>query len=477
MTDSAPLENPILVRSRHQSLPLSYAEEALWHAHQRKGTKGTNAYNVSVAFRLKAPNVQALQRAVIELVGRHEILRTSFRHTASGLIRHIHRPDIFQVKLEDLRSSSADVNMRMTAQAEMPFELDAGPLFRCGIYQENDVDHYLHLTIHHIISDARSSWILSRELFALYHHFDHGAEDDLGVQVLQYADYAVWQRKLLTASRLDVLLEYWRQHLTNSPPCINLPTDSSRSMSSGLEAEISFTLPSTVRHAIAELGRRARTTTFVVLLTAFKLLLHKVSSDARIVVGVLIENRTRPELETMVGLFLNFLAIQTDFSARDCFGRVLRLVHAAMIAARKHSDMPIISLTNALGLDLKSSHTPLFQVMFNFRNAALTRNWKVSHHGGGAGSNIDSSELECEPMFVQTRLTANHDLVMNVNDGEALEFCLLYDAALFSPARMKEFAGQFISLVQQVTLDPDSEYEAYNVDQPLSETIIESLRQ
>jgi len=448
---------------RDGSVPLltSHAEEALWFADRWR--KGTNAFNDTTAFQLAGADAAALEAALVRLVERHEILRTSFHEVDGQLRRRIHGVEAFRVLRQEIAGSDAAARQQqaLAAQHEKCFELDAGPLFRASILEVAGRARCLGITMHHIICDFPSWKSLRSDLAALYDAVAGGCDPKLPQLEFQYADYAGWQRQRWSGAKLDALRNYWVRQLQHAPDCINLPTDRPRTGGSGPGGCVIFKLSRSVHEEVEALARQQRTSTFVILLATFSLLLHRVSGDSAVVVGVPLQSRARMELPDMVGLFLDTIALQTLFADVRAFDELFAQVNAATIEGRARAEMPTAALLDGLGRSCESLHTPVFQVMFNFRGSEF---WKGLVRGGvqqGGLASVGVSPVENSlddlgslvPIRIHAAWTAKYDLLMNVAEDEELTFYLTYNAALFERETINGMANQYTALLKQALVD------------------------
>jgi hypothetical protein len=463
---------------------LSFAEEAVWLLNRlQSGAEEDGLFSrMSAAFHATGRlDVEALRRAAIEIVGRHEVLRTSYRESPDGLVRHVHPLADVQTVVEQIDAGGEpieEMQTRLAVEASRPFDLQSAPLWRFRIVHVSSVEHYLQLTVHHIVSDAWSSGIVFRELGALYNRFSGGLATELPKLPVQYAEYAARQRAAMSGPRFDALLAYWSRQLCGAPHRLTLPTDFARApVTPQISDTMSFTLPAASGRAAAELATRERTTPFVFFLSIFKLLLFRWSRQTSIVVGTPMANRNRTEFEHVVGLFLDILALRTDVSGDDTFAGLLARVRATLFGAVKHADMPIGFLAQTLGLlPANGGRPPFFPVVFNFRNRGLVR-------AGGSRSPF-SAAFQNDPRLLEVlrrtgalklrgvqvdrvptgiRDTSQFDITLNVNPlalGET-RFDVIYNASLYSADRMRVFREQYLALVHHALADPCARIDTY----------------
>ncbi|HKP82176.1 MAG TPA: amino acid adenylation domain-containing protein [Pyrinomonadaceae bacterium] len=346
--------------------PLSFAQQRLWFLHHMDPSNA--AYNMPLAFRLSGQlKVDALQWALDEIVRRHEILRTRFDLLDQGPVQLVAATGNLTLAIGDV--AEAEAEMLASEDTQQPFDLVNGPLIRARLMRLAANEHVLLVTMHHIISDGWSQTILLNELGALYEAAVAGRTSPLPELSIQYADFAEWQREWLQGEVLDQQLEYWRKHLSGAPPLLELPTDRPRpAIQSFNGARYSFVLSRDLSARLMELSRREDTTPFMTLLAAFYVLLYRYTGETDIVVGTAVANRNRRELESLIGFFVNTLALRVDLSGNPTFRELLARVREVSLGAFAHQDLPFEMLVEELSPVRDPSRNPLFQVVFALQN-------------------------------------------------------------------------------------------------------------
>ncbi len=358
---------------REGDLPLSFSQQRLWFLDRLE--PGNPYYNISGALRLSGGlDVPALAAAVREIVRRHEVLRTRFPEVDGRPSQVIEPPGPFHLPVQDLGSLPADrreaeSRRRLSEEACRVFDLAAGPPFRVALLRLAEEEHLAVFGLHHAAGDGWSFGVLTRELTALYGAFHAGAPSPLPDLPVQYVDFAAWQRRRLQGEELAELLAFWRRALAGAPPELSLPLDRSR-LERGAFGVASR--PAEVHGGIGELRRRGRAqgaTLFMILLSALQALLARLSGQTDVVVGSPIANRTRPEIEPLIGAFVNTLALRTDVAGDPAFGRLLARVAESTLEAYDHQDLPFEKLVEELQPERSLARAPLFQVLFVLQNA------------------------------------------------------------------------------------------------------------
>src|SRR4051812_33241311 len=351
---------------RPDRLPLSFAQERLWFLEQLESL-GT-AYNLGNAFRLLGHlDVAALERSLRELVRRHEGLRTRFyavdgqgvQQIGDGSDWHLERPDAHAL-LAGAMGRDEWINSQLTR----PLDLSKGS-FRVGLVRLADQEHLLLVNMHHIITDGWSFAILIRELNALYTAYVRKELPSLARLEVQYADYALWQRRWLQAEVLERQLSYWRRQLAGIPAALELPTDYPRpQVPSSRGARHTLALRGGIARELRDLARREGVTLYVVLLAAFQVVLGRWSNQQDVTVGSPSAGRTQRLTEGLIGIFVNTLVMRTDLSGDPPFRDLLQRVRETALGAYAHEEVPFEKLVAELQTQRDMSRQAIFQVMF-----------------------------------------------------------------------------------------------------------------
>ncbi|HST62605.1 MAG TPA: condensation domain-containing protein, partial [Longimicrobium sp.] len=389
----------------------------------------------------------ALERALGEIVRRHQALRTVFAEAGGSPVQVVAPFGVFALPVEDLSElgeadHEAAVRRRAGEEARRAFDLAAGPLFRASLLRLGAEDHVLLLSMHHIVSDGWSMGVLYRELSALYVAYREGRESPLPELGVQYGDYVVWQREQVEGEVLDRQLAYWRERLAGAPELLELPTDhprpAARSFGGGNER---LHLPPEALERLRALGREEGATLYMVALSAFQALLSRYSGSEDVVVGSPIAGRGRSEVEGLIGFFVNTLVLRTDLGGDPSFRELLGRVREVTLGAYEHQELPFERLVAELRPERSLSHAPLFQVAFTLGNARDS--------GGGLAG------LRVQGLGTVARF-AKYDLSMGLVAGsDGLLASLTYSTDLWEAATMQRFAGHFARLVEQAAAAPD----------------------
>ncbi len=444
---------PITAISRETPLSLSYAQERLWFLDQLESNSAF--YNISGAIRLLgALDTIALSKSLNEIINRHEVLRTTFSVREGGSVEQVIAPsmdlDMAVIDLSDVAENKrrTEVSRYLAEEAQRPFDLSQGPLVRATLLSlgepaaPDNAEHILLFTLHHIISDGWSTGILIREFVTLYEAYSAAQPSPLPELTIQYADYAVWQRDWLQDERLAQQLNYWTEQLAGAPAVLELPTDRPRpTVQSYRGASYHFSVSQTVTEQLKLLSRQEEATLFMVLLTSFNILLFRYSGQKDICVGMPIANRSRVEIEGLIGLFVNTLVLRTDLSDDPVFTALLRSVREICLGAQAHQDLPFEKLVEELAPVRDMSRSPLFQVMFTLQNASDTL--------------LDIDDLQIIPVNMDTG-AVKFDLDLEMTErSDGLDAIFNYNTDLFDESTIARMAGHFERLLEAIVSAPD----------------------
>jgi len=429
-----------------RQVPASFAQQRLWFLDQLD--PGTPLYNISRAVQVKGRlNLQALQEALNFIIARHESLRTNFASIDDEAVQIITPAREIQIELLDLGGlpqgiKKSEARRLVSEAARRPFNLSQDLLLRAALYRFDDQDQVLLLVLHHIVSDGWSMGILFRELETLYEAFSHSRPSPLPKLPIQYGDFARWQREWLQGQVLEEQVNFWKQQLGGAPAALELSTDRPRPVIQTFHGahHISM-LGKELTDSLNELSRREGVTLFMTLLAAFQTMLHRYTNQREIVVGTPIANRTRTEVEDLIGLFVNTLVVRTDLSGNPGFRKLLGRVREVALDAFAHQDVPFEKLVEELQPERSLGHMPLFQTLFALQNVPKSA-WKLDR--------LDVTE------FPFTKTTSKLDLSVYVGerpDGLILTF--EYSTDLFNAVTIERMAGNFQTLLEGIVVNPE----------------------
>lgn len=433
-------------RSGREEVPLSFAQERLWFLDQLE--PGSAVYNVCQAVSMKGMlDLAALEKALGEIIRRHEILRTNFVAADGRAVQTVAATRSITLRVVDLSAwrdgtAEEELQRRLQEESRRPFDFARDLLLRALVVRVNATEHTLMLTMHHIISDGWSVGILFRELATLYPVYCAGETPALPELPIQFADFVLWERDAVQSAALEKPLAYWKQQLRGPLPVLELPVDHPRSvapMSRG--AAQAVTLPKPLTNALKALGQQEGATLFMTLLAAFQVLLHRWTGQEDIVVGSVVAGRRKVELEKLIGFFVNTLVFRGDLKGNPTFRELLTRVRETSLGALAHQDLPFDRLVKELRPDRTLSRNPLFQVMFVLQNAPM--------------SPMELPRLSLEPLEVDTG-TTKFDLTLSMIElPQGLRAAFEYNADLFEPGTIARMLGCFQTLLEGIVAHPE----------------------
>ncbi|RKG80214.1 amino acid adenylation domain-containing protein, partial [Corallococcus sp. CA049B] len=439
---------PPLTRIAHEGPPqLSFAQQRLWLLDQLQ--PGNAAYNIPAALRLKGHvDVESLRRAFETLVARHETLRTTFVQHQGQPAQCIHAPSTWTLSLLDVSSlpepqREEEARRLANLEAHRPFDLEAGPLLRTSLVRLGDAEHLLLVTMHHIVSDGWSMGVLVRELTALYAAVHVAQAPTLAPLPVQYADFAVWQQGWLQGEALETQLAYWKEKLAGVPATLELPTDRPRppvQSHRGATVEVRLALP--VSESLKALARQEGATPFMLLLSAFQVLLSRYSGQDDISVGSPIAGRTQAETEGLIGFFVNTLVLRAHVDPRATFRELLAQVRGTTLAAYEHQHLPFEKLVEVLQPVRDLSRSALFQAMFTLQNTPMDA--------------LRVPGLSFEQLPLESN-SAKFDLSLTLQESpQGFMGVLEYSSDLFDASTVQRMVGHLGVLLEAIAARPDS---------------------
>ncbi|BAY66478.1 amino acid adenylation domain-containing protein [Calothrix brevissima NIES-22] len=438
---------PLIVIPREGKLPLSLAQQRLWFLDQLE--PNSPFYNLPTAVRLQGQlNVTVLEQSFREIIHRHEALRSNFI-TLDGQPHQVIHPDLdWQISVVDLQN--LPINERETeaqkiaiAAAQQSFNLETEPLVRANLLVLSPTEYILQLTMHHIVSDGWSMNILIEEFTALYTAFTQSQPSPLAPLPIQYVDFAVWQRQWLQGAILQSQLAYWKQQLKGAATILSLPTDRPRpTMQTVRGAHQSFTISVELTDALKALSKKVGVTLFMTMLAAFDILLYRYTGQTDILVGSPNASRNRPEIQGLIGYFLNILLLRADMSGNPSLREFLQQVRTTALGAYAHQDVPVEELIEALQPVRDLSYTPLFQVMFILDSAIPI-------------SKMQLPGLTWSRMTIEN-YTSKLDLTLTLeNTAQGLVGEWEYNTDLFDSTTITRMAEHYRNLLQGMVANPE----------------------
>ncbi|HEX2076983.1 MAG TPA: amino acid adenylation domain-containing protein [Longimicrobium sp.] len=463
--------------------PASFAQERMWFL--SRFAPGTPMYNIPVGMLVPADlDVPALERALTEVVRRHETLRTTYRMGADGqLVQVVQPPQPVPIEVIDVRdrvgeaagggtpplreeragrgpgggAPAARISELVAEEGARPFDLERGPMIRITLLRVSDAEHAMVLTTHHIATDGWSMPLLYGDLLAFYEAFRDGRALQLPEPPLRYADYAVWQRERLRGETLEKQVRYWRDLLAGAP-ALELPTDRSRpATSSGRGRTHHFRLDDALAARVRETCRQQAATVNMVLLAAFAELLRRWSGQDDLVVGTLLGSRSRPELEPIVGMFVNSAALRLRLPADATFRDAVATARRAVLDASRHQDLPFEKLVDELGVPRDLSRHPVFQVLY-FHQPNFAAQAAGTDEGDDRPPALPMRPIDPENQanMVDTG-AAKFDLQLTTFEtSEGVGGMIEYATDLFDDGTVARMARHFATLLRAAVDAPDA---------------------
>lgn len=441
-------QRPVHIPRRSVQGPavLSFAQQRLWFLDQLE--PGSPFYNIPEAVRLQGIlDTSALQQSLMEVVQRHDILRTTFDVVDEQAVQIVTSADHFQLSLIELQDiplseREAELHQRMKEEAQRPFDLTRGPLLRATLLRLNPTDHVLLLVVHHIIADGWSMGIFVHEVATCYSSIGNTQPISLPDLPVQYADFSHWQREWLQSGVLDRQMNYWKQQLSGELPVLDVPTDRPRpAVLTAWGARHPLSLPNALTEQLKTFSQQEGVTLFMTLLTAFQILLARYTRQEDILIGSPIANRNRGELEPLIGCFVNTLVLRADLSGNPTVRNLLQHVRKMTQDAYAHQDVPFEKLVEELHPERDMSRTPLFQVLFVLQNMPQPV--------------IDHSDVTMQRLMVDSG-TAKFDITLELfDDSTGLNGSFEYNTMLFNAGTITRMAEHFETLLKGMVEHPD----------------------
>ncbi len=432
---------PIPHVQRPQEIPLSFAQQRLWFLAQMEGV--SEVYHVPQGLRLHGElDRDALRRALNRIVWRHEALRTTFHSVNGQPVQRVHASGSgFALQEHELRASAepeSELKLLARQEAGSPFDLESGPLIRGRLIVLAEQEHVLLITMHHIVSDGWSLGVFIRELSTLYHAYHAGGEDPLSPLTIQYADYAIWQQQRLNGEELQQEREYWRRALEGAPALLELPTDRPRPVQQTFAGDfLPLQLDVTLTRELKGLAQRNEMTLYMLVAAAWAIVLSHLSGQEEVVLGTVSANRTRPELEGLIGFFVNTLAVRVEVSGT--IAELLQRVKTQILDVQEHQELPFEQIVEIVKPPRSLTQTPIFQVMLAWQSNSQ----EIPKFTG--------LKLEPEPV---SYAVAKFDLTLDLREtGDRIVGGLRYATALFSRGTIERHAGYLRQALEAMVAD------------------------
>jgi len=449
----------IEVAERPKRIPLSYTQERLWFIDQ---LQGSTQYHMSEVLRLTGPlNVEALEYALNVILHRHEVLRTVIREEEGVAYQDIKEAKEWQLNKASLKqgADATEINEIIQQQIEQPFDLAEDYMLRAQLLKVTEEEHLLVIVVHHIACDGWSLALAIGELVKLYASKDSHRHCELPELEIQYADFAIWQKGEAYGKRIDQQLEYWKKQLKEVSP-LALQTDYVRPLVQSTNgAKIYVPLDGQLHVKLQERSKELGVTLYMTLLAAYKVLLYRYTQQNDICVGTPVAGRNYPEIENLIGFFVNILAIRTQIQPGETFSQLVQKVKNISLDAFANQEVPFERIVESTVSQRDLSRSPIFEVTFGFNN-----NLDLSN-GVGGGQNgyalSDTTHLTAEPIEV-TKST--YDINLDIDESEnGLTITAQYCSDLFHENSIQAMVGQYIEILSSIVRNPEQQIEKINL--------------
>ena len=426
------------------NLPLSFSQHHFWLLEQLLDQPG--AYNMPVASCLEGPlNIEALQASLDAVLQRHAVLRTSYVEIDDEPTQQIRDEARFQIEFSDLstvpethRDAAARAALEQHAWAR--FDLEKGACVRALLVRLKPQTHWLQITLHHICADGWSLGILLSEITALYAFYTGQTQDRPKELKIGYADFAIWQRQQWKAGKMQPGLTYWQNKLRD-PPVLVLPADQTRPPIQSYEGgQLSIHLPAPLADALKEFAAREKCSLYMLMMAVFQFLLARYGGQTDIIVGTPVAGRSRPELEGLIGCFVNTVPVRGNLSGNPEFKTFLQEIRKTTLEALTHQDIPFEEIVEAVGVPRDAARPTLVQAMLAFQNTPA---------GNTTQSDLKISSIEFDEIPVRFDLEIH---LWETDDGMAGNF--LYNGSVFTDAEARNLEHLYGVLLTEIVENP-----------------------
>ena len=417
----------------------------------------STAYNIARAVKIRAAlDVAALRRSFSVLLQRHAALRTTFAISRGRPIQRVADRVELDFRQEDARLwSEAELDERLTAESERPFDLERGPLFRITLFTRSNDEHILLLAAHHIIVDFWSLALLMQELGICYEAERSGVRAVLPALASSYSAFVRWQEEFVSSEEGERHWTYWRNQLSHELPVLDLPTTHPRPPVQTFRGGSNPVLLSgETAKRLRALSREHGATLYMTLLAAFQTLLYRYTSQEEFLLGTVTAGRSKAEFAPLIGYFVNSLVLKATVSGDATFESLLAHVRRSVLDAFEHQDYPFSILVERLQAARDPSRSPLFQVMFSMHKAHLGDEGLSLFALGEAGARINLGGLELTSVPLKQRVAQFDLTLMMAEAGEELYATFEYNTDLYDAATIEQMAQNFRTLLDAIVANP-----------------------
>ena len=432
---------------RTNAIPLSSSQKRIWFIDQLEGANAS--YNIPLDFKIRELfNTGIFQQSLLAIAERHEILQSSFSNENGNPVQNFAKTPIIDFSLHDLSGINTEEAEKQylilsDANAQFIFDLTKAPLWRSLVVKMPDSDYRLLFNFHHIISDGWSVGIFIKELSEIYNSKINNRKPELGKQNIQYADYANWQQENIDSEKIKTQIDFWQNKLQGVPEIIQFPTDFPRQKLqtyNGGEIRIQFNDSTTIR--LKKLASENNISLYMLLFSAYVILLQKHSNDTDIVVGTPIANRKNGLTDNLIGVFINNLAIRSNISGNQTIRNFIEQLKSTLFEAYNNEEAPFENVLKKLQLKRNLSISPLFQVMFNLLNA---HNEKLDFEGA-----------QVEYLDIPRKI-AKYDLSLIMSErNEELYGVFEYNSDLFKKSTIERISHHYQNIISFLLNSLDS---------------------
>jgi hypothetical protein len=432
-------------------IPLSFSQERLWFIDK---LEGSISYHIPTVLRLSGPlDLEALEFVLQAIINRHEVLRTVIYEIDGIGYQRVNPKNQWKLLTIDgttLGTDNLSLRQKIQQLISKPFDLSKDDMLRAQLIKLSETENLLVVTLHHIASDGWSTSIIVKEILDLYKAFKLKRFNLLEDLPIQYADFAIWQRKYLEGEILNQKLAYWKRKLEDVP-ALDFPTDYVRPAVQSIRGKsIKFSIDKKLTEQLKDLSQQNNATLFMTLLSAFKVLLYKYSSQQDICVGVQIAGRNSQELEGLIGFFLNALALRTQVQDEQSFNSLLNDVKQTTLEAYEHQEVPFEKVVEEVVKERYHNRSPIFQVLFGLQNTPEVPQL-----------NIDDLQIHPENF---TNETSKFEIILSLTEyPDGLQGNLRYSTDLFTASTAENLASRYEVLLNSIVSNPDESVNRLNL--------------
>lgn len=437
---------PTLDRAQYKRFPLSFAQQRLWFLD--KLDSSTAFYNLAAAIEMDGTlDVDALQDALHFVIDRHETLRTTFTEEQGEAYQVVHpvlptELHIVDISHLDAQAQKVELETIKRRDAQTLFDLNQGPLLKTSLVKLSDQQQTFLLTLHHIIADGWSAQCFAQELSQAYRAIVTKQTPNLPALTIQYADFAHWQRHWLQGEVLKQQSDYWQQQLSDTPT-LSLPLDYPRPPVQTYKGKThTVELNLAQKTALMQLAQNQQGTLYMAMLALFEVFIHRYTQQDDFAIGTPVANRTRTELEPLVGFFVNTLAVRATLTGHTNFNDLLNKVKQDVIGAQSHQDLPFERLVELLGIERDPSYSPIFQTFFSLDKGELEQAIQLP----GVKATFKTAEIDA----------AKFDLSLICTEhSEGIRCVFEYNTDLFHPDTIHAMGGHLVKLADSLIKAPE----------------------